>query len=74
MLVNESSPASFPDVLGDFGEREQAWVRGWQLLMSPPKKDRLFGLYSIRDCAIIIMKGGEAEKLEGGHYIKLLPR
>ena len=28
---------------------------------------------AIRDCAIIIRRGG-AEKLEGGHYIKLLPR
>ena len=27
---------------------------------------------AIRDCAIIIRRG--AEKLEGGHYIKLLPR
>ena len=31
----------------------------------------------LRDCAIIIRRGGGgggAEKLEGGHYIKLLPR
>ena len=29
----------------------------------------------VRDCAIIIRRGGGgAEKLEGGHYIKLLPR
>ena len=27
---------------------------------------------ALRDCAIIIRRG--AEKLEGGHYIKLLPR
>ena len=27
----------------------------------------------LRDCAIIIRRGG-AEKLEGGHCIKLLPR
>ena len=28
----------------------------------------------MRDCAIIIRRGGGAEKLEGGHYIKLLSR
>ena len=37
---------------------------------------RYVSCYILRDCAIIIRRGGGggAEKLEGGHYIKLLPR
>ena len=35
-------------------------------------RPRSGGPICLRDCAIIIRRG--AEKLEGGHYIKLLPR
>ena len=51
--------------LNEFGQK--AYQKYWD-------ENELLKKYlnEIRDCAIIIRRG--AEKLEGGHYIKLLPR
>ena len=43
-----------------------------QIIVKGIRRNETATIKTVRDCAIIIRRG--AEKLEGGHYIKLLPR
>ena len=43
-----------------------------KIIVKGIRRNETVTIKTVRDCAIIIRRG--AEKLEGGHYIKLLPR